>query len=156
MRMSGPRLSTNLTNSSVDRPTCDGALRVTPHWRLRHLLHAPHRLAFFMGAMILATSALWWEALLLARALHWELSPVVPAPLMHALLMSLGAMPLFFCGLLIGYSLAKAGEAKPNAAQIATAARKRARILTSDVVVSRSDVTPNVQCKALKSKLETV
>jgi uncharacterized protein involved in response to NO len=71
-----------------------------PRWRFSHLLLAPHRLAFFMGAMMLATTALWWAALLLARALQWPLNPVVPASLIHALLMSLGFMPFFFCGFL--------------------------------------------------------
>jgi uncharacterized protein involved in response to NO len=73
---------------------------MTPRWRINHLLLAPHRLALFLAAVMLATSALWWVALLLARALQWPLSPVVPVPLMHALLMSLGTMPLFFVGLL--------------------------------------------------------
>jgi uncharacterized protein involved in response to NO len=73
---------------------------MTPRWRFNHLLLAPHRLAFFMAAVMLATSAIWWAALLLARALQWPLSAVVPAPLMHALLMSLGFMPLFFVGFL--------------------------------------------------------
>lgn len=100
MRMNGPRLSTNLPNSSVDRPIRDGAELVTPHWRVRHLLLAPHRLAFFMAAVMLGLSALWWAGLLLARALQWPVNPVVPASLIHALLMSLGTMPLFFCGFL--------------------------------------------------------
>lgn len=73
---------------------------MTPRWRFGHLLLAPHRLAFFLATIMLATSALWWAAQLLARALQWPLSPVVPAPLMHALLMSLGTMPLFFIGFL--------------------------------------------------------
>ena len=73
---------------------------MTPRWRFSHLLLAPHRLAFFMAAAMLATSSLWWAALLLARALQWPLSPVVASPMMHALLMSLGFMPLFFCGFL--------------------------------------------------------
>jgi uncharacterized protein involved in response to NO len=73
---------------------------VIPRWRFTHLLLAPHRLAFFLAAVMLAMSALWWAALLLARALQWPLSPVVPAPLIHALLMTLGTMPLFFIGFL--------------------------------------------------------
>lgn len=71
-----------------------------PRWRFSHLLLAPHRLAFFMAAVMLGTSALWWATLLLARASQWTLSSVVPAPLMHALLMSLGFMPVFFVGFL--------------------------------------------------------
>ena len=53
-----------------------------------------------MGAVMLGTTALWWAALLLARALQWPLTPVVPATLIHAVLMSLGYMPLFFIGFL--------------------------------------------------------
>lgn len=71
-----------------------------PRWRFKHLLLAPHRLAFFLAAVMLATSALWWATLLLARALQWPLNPVVAAPVIHALLMSLGTMPLFFIGFL--------------------------------------------------------
>lgn len=77
-----------------------GTELVSPRWHLRHLLLAPHRLAFFMGAVMLGMSALWWAGLLLARALQWPLRPVLPAPLIHALLMSLAYMPLFFCGFL--------------------------------------------------------
>jgi uncharacterized protein involved in response to NO len=100
MRMSGPRLNTNLPNSSVDRSIRHSAVLVTPHWRVRHLLLAPHRLAFFMAAVMLGASALWWVGILLARVLQWPVNPAVLAPLMHALLMSLGAMPLFFSGFL--------------------------------------------------------
>ena len=100
MLMNGPKLSTSWRNSSVDRPMCNGFRLMTHRWRWRHLLLAPHRLAFFMGAVMLGTSALWWTGLLLARALQWQLSPVVPVSLMHALLMSLAYMPLFFCGFL--------------------------------------------------------
>ncbi|OIN91640.1 MAG: hypothetical protein AUJ20_10375 [Comamonadaceae bacterium CG1_02_60_18] len=69
-------------------------------WRLRHLMLAPHRLAFFMAAVMLSTSALWWAGVLLARVFAWRLQPVVAEPLLHALLMSLSFMPLFFCGFL--------------------------------------------------------
>ena len=78
----------------------NGTEPVMPGWRWRHLLLAPHRLAFFMGAVMLGTSALWWAAVLLARAVQWPASPVVAATLIHALLMSLAYMPLFFCGFL--------------------------------------------------------
>lgn len=100
MRMNGPRLSTNFPNSNVDRLIRHDTEPVMPLWRLRHLLLAPHRLAFFMGAVMLGTSAIWWAGLLLARALQWPVSPVVPASLIHAMLMSLAFMPLFFLGFL--------------------------------------------------------
>lgn len=100
MRMNGPKWWSSVPNSSDDRLTCHGTELVMPRWRWHHLLLAPHRLAFFMGAVMLGTTALWWTVLLLAHALHLRLSPVVPATLIHALLMSLAYMPLFFCGFL--------------------------------------------------------
>lgn len=71
-----------------------------PRWRWRYLLLAPHRLAFFGAAVLLGASALWWAGVLLARALQWPLNLVMPVGLVHALLMSLSYMPLFFCGFL--------------------------------------------------------
>jgi uncharacterized protein involved in response to NO len=53
-------------------------------------MRAPHRLAFFMAALMLALAALWWAAQLTARALQWPISMVIPASSSHALLMSLG------------------------------------------------------------------
>lgn len=69
-------------------------------WRLKWLLAAPHRLAFFAGAVMLGASAIWWCFLLFARhlgvAIPWMLAPTTA----HALLMTLGFMPLFFAGFL--------------------------------------------------------
>lgn len=67
-----------------------------PHW----LLAAPHRLAFFGGAVMLALSAVWWCAMLYARTLGLNVSWVYAPATAHALLMSLGFMPLFFAGFL--------------------------------------------------------
>jgi uncharacterized protein involved in response to NO len=64
------------------------------------LLQAPHRLAFFAAAVMLALAGLWWAAMLTARALQWHIDVAVPPSSIHALLMSLGFMPLFFCGFL--------------------------------------------------------
>ena len=49
---------------------------------------------------MLAVTALWWAIHLTARALQWPISTVIPVSFSHALLMSLGYMPLFFCGFL--------------------------------------------------------
>ncbi|EHR73511.1 uncharacterized protein involved in response to NO [Burkholderiales bacterium JOSHI_001] len=61
---------------------------------------APHRVAFFAGAVVLAAAALWWTAALLARhaglALPWDVRPGTA----HALVMGLGFMPFFFVGFL--------------------------------------------------------
>lgn len=73
---------------------------VAPPWRPIWLLAAPHRLAFFMAALMLTTSSIWWATVLLARALNVSLSWAVPASAAHALLMSMGFMPFFFAGFL--------------------------------------------------------
>ena len=83
---------------SMPHPGVNAA--VTAGWRLRHLLRAPHRLTFFMGAVMLAATALWWGCQLLAQAMNWPWRPVVPVGVIHALLMSVSYMPLFFCGFL--------------------------------------------------------
>jgi len=57
---------------------------------------SPHRPLFAAAAALWLASALWWAARLLA----W-LSPaggLLPAPVLHGLLMSLGFMPLFIAG----------------------------------------------------------
>lgn len=68
-----------------------------PRW----LLAAPHRLGFFAAACMLATTALWWAAVLLAGAAGYAPTAwAVPPPVAHALLMGLGFMPLFIVGFL--------------------------------------------------------
>ncbi|MDO8388549.1 MAG: NnrS family protein [Polaromonas sp.] len=69
-------------------------------WRPRWLLAAPHRLAFFMAALMLAMSSAWWAIVLVTRAVNITPFWAVPAPAAHALLMSMGFMPLFFAGFL--------------------------------------------------------
>ncbi len=69
-------------------------------WRASWLLAAPHRLGFFIAAFMMATSSLWWDGLLLMRALNIPPSGAVSVSSAHALLMSLGFMPFFFAGFL--------------------------------------------------------
>ncbi|WP_114970152.1 NnrS family protein [Rhodoferax ferrireducens] len=69
-------------------------------WRPRWLLVAPHRLAFFMAALMLALSSIWWAVVLLTRAVKITQFWAVPPAAAHALLMSMGFMPLFFAGFL--------------------------------------------------------
>lgn len=69
-------------------------------WRLGRLLSAPHRLGFFAAALLLGLGGLWWCAVLLARYGGLTLPWAVPAPVAHALLMSLAFMPLFIVGFL--------------------------------------------------------
>lgn len=69
-------------------------------WRLAWLLAAPHRLGFFGAALMLGLSALWWGAVLLLQHMGIFLPWAVPTAPAHALLMSLGFMPLFIAGFL--------------------------------------------------------
>lgn len=70
-------------------------------WRWQTLMAAPHRLAFFSAAVVMSAAALWWAHELVGRATGWFApSAAVPNTFVHALVMSLGFMPLFFCGFL--------------------------------------------------------
>lgn len=70
-------------------------------WRWSTLLRAPHRLSFFVAMIVMVAAAVWWWLEILARAGGWRaLPPVVPPVFVHALVMTLGFMPLFFCGFL--------------------------------------------------------
>ncbi len=69
-------------------------------WRARWLLAAPHRLGFFAAALMLAISALWWCAILVARAAGLTPPWAVPPAAAHGLLFSQGFMPLFMAGFL--------------------------------------------------------
>ena len=73
---------------------------MTPPWRPIWLLAAPHRLAFFMAALMLVMSSIWWGILLVTRALSLALYWAVPVSAAHGLLMTMGFMPLFFAGFL--------------------------------------------------------
>lgn len=73
---------------------------VTPPWRLIWLLAAPHRLAFFMAALMLVMSSVWWGIILVTRALGMALFWGVPVSAAHGLLMTMAFMPLFFAGFL--------------------------------------------------------
>lgn len=72
-----------------------------PAWHFSTLLAAPHRLSFFTAACVMAVAALWWWAELMARAGVWP-SPAtaLPPTFVHAVVMSLGFLPLFFSGFL--------------------------------------------------------
>ena len=76
------------------------ATSALPPWRLVWLLAAPHRLGFFMAALMMAICSLWWGALLVLRALGVPPAGAIAVSSAHALLMSLGFMPVFFVGFL--------------------------------------------------------
>ena len=82
------------------QPVADPSRSAASGWHLRWLLAAPHRLGFFAAALMLASTALWWTTVLLARALGQTPAWAVSPPAAHALLMSLGFMPLFIVGFL--------------------------------------------------------
>ncbi|WP_291065246.1 NnrS family protein [Hydrogenophaga sp.] len=70
-------------------------------WRLRHLLLAPHRLAFALALLLLLSTAAWWVLVQVDRlagvpGLPYALSPALG----HAAVMTFGFMPLFFSGFL--------------------------------------------------------
>lgn len=64
----------------------------------RHLLLAPHRLAFFAGTLMLLLAALAWAALLLAQLAGATVATVMPPTLLHGVLFAGGFMPLFMAG----------------------------------------------------------
>ena len=65
------------------------------------MLHAPHRLAFASAVAVMSIAALWWWLVMVGRSSGaWHMGMAVPETFVHALLMSLGFMPLFFTGFL--------------------------------------------------------
>jgi uncharacterized protein involved in response to NO len=68
-------------------------------WRAAHVLTAPHRLAFIAGAVVMGLAAAWWLGVLWAPS-HGSVSSRSALPLAwgHALVMTLGVMPMFFAG----------------------------------------------------------
>ncbi|MDO9237578.1 MAG: NnrS family protein [Aquabacterium sp.] len=70
-------------------------------WRFHTLLAAPHRLSFFSASGVMALVAAWWWFEIMSRAGAWPSAALaVPATVVHALVMSLGFLPLFFGGFL--------------------------------------------------------
>ena len=91
-------------------------------WHWRHLLLAPHRLGFFMGLVVLATSALWWLAVEAQRSggspgFAYTVSP----SLVHAAVMTFGFIPLFFSGFLFTAGPKWLGVPGPDARQLVPA-----------------------------------
>jgi uncharacterized protein involved in response to NO len=69
-------------------------------WRPNWLMAAPHRLAFFAGALMLASSALWWLSMLNLREFPQGVAWTVAPAIAHSVVMTFGFMPLFFAGFL--------------------------------------------------------
>ncbi|NMM77769.1 NnrS family protein [Acidovorax sp. SRB_24] len=83
------------------KPAPDGLAPPDPRWRPVYLMRAPHRLGFFLAMVLLGASGVWWALVQVDRAsgllgLPYALSP----SLVHAAVMVLGFIPLFFSGFL--------------------------------------------------------
>lgn len=70
--------------------------------QLRRLVHAPHRLAFFLAGLNLLATAGWWAAwcLIGPGLATFTGPPWLPGAWLHGLLMVCGFMPLYFAGFL--------------------------------------------------------
>ena len=70
-------------------------------WRFGTLLASPHRLGFFLAAVVLVMASLWWLAVQWGRITGaFALGGAVPPTLTHAVVMVFGFMPLYFSGFL--------------------------------------------------------
>ena len=88
-------------------------------WRWRHLLRAPHRLAFAAAMVVLMATSIWWAITLSAR-LGWVSDwPLVASPtLAHGTMMTFGFLPLFFMGFLNTAGPRWLGVKEPSARDI--------------------------------------
>jgi len=88
-------------------------------WHLRHLMRAPHRLAFAAAVIVLLLTSLWWAITLSAR-LGWidTWSLQVSPTLAHGTMMTFGFLPLFFMGFLNTAGPRWLAVAEPSAQQI--------------------------------------
>lgn len=88
-------------------------------WHWRHLLRAPHRLAFAAAMVALIATSTWW-ALTLAARLGWLPAwPLATSPtLAHGTMMTFGFLPLFFMGFLNTAGPRWLGVKEPVAHQI--------------------------------------
>ncbi len=82
-------------------PGADALAQPDPRWRLRHLVLAPHRLAFFLAVLVLIGASLGWALVQFERiGLLPTLPHAVSPTLLHATVMTFGFLPLFFSGFL--------------------------------------------------------
>lgn len=95
------------------------ARAAAPAWHWRHLLDAPHRLAFFLAIVVLMFASAWWVLVQGARLGDgWGLRYAVSPSLLHATVMTFGFMPLFFAGFLFTAGPRWLGTAPPKARQL--------------------------------------
>lgn len=91
-------------------------------WQWASLWRAPHRLAFFSGVLLLIAAGAWWAVVQVDRVsglfgLVYAVSPTV----IHAAVMVLGFMPLFFAGFLFTAGPKWLGVGAPDARAITPA-----------------------------------
>ncbi|MFY7904536.1 MAG: NnrS family protein [Burkholderiaceae bacterium] len=87
-----------------------------PPWSPGNLQRAPHRLAFFLGVVLLVAASAWWLAVHIGRQTWgWSLPAVVSPTLTHASMMSLGVFPVFFAGFLFTAGPKWLGVTPPDA-----------------------------------------
>jgi uncharacterized protein involved in response to NO len=87
-------------------------------WRWRHLLRAPHRLAFFLATVVLIACAAWWALVQWDRLAGLGLPYAIAPTLTHAAAMTLGFIPLFFAGFLFTAGPRWLGVAAPQARDV--------------------------------------
>ena len=70
-------------------------------WHWQTILQAPHRLAFFLGIVLLVFQSAWWSVVQWHRlGASWGISYAVSPTVIHSTAMTLGFMPLLFAGFL--------------------------------------------------------
>lgn len=83
------------------KPTPAMLAALDTHWRWRYLILAPHRLGFFLAMVVLGASGGWWALVQVARSTGWWGMYYAMSPtLVHAAVMVMGFIPLFFAGFL--------------------------------------------------------
>ena len=100
-------------------PAARGLPSEPGNWGVGTLLHAPHRLAFFLGVTLLAISSTWWLVVQWGRQAWGPAVPLAMSPTVaHAAVMSLGFFPLFFAGFLFTAGPKWLGVAAPDARRL--------------------------------------
>ncbi len=83
------------------KPSAQAIAQQDPRWRWQYLMLAPHRLGFFLAMVVLVASGAWWALVQVARSTGWWGMYYAMSPtLVHAAVMVLGFIPLFFAGFL--------------------------------------------------------
>jgi uncharacterized protein involved in response to NO len=83
------------------KPSPDMLAAMDRRWRWRYLVLAPHRLGFFLAMVVLVASGGWWASVQVARSTGWWGMYYAMSPtLVHAAVMVMGFIPLFFAGFL--------------------------------------------------------